>query len=139
MRNILEPDKIPLVLMADDDDDDCMLARDAFQASATQVMMHFVEDGVELLKHLSRSITPPALILLDLNMPRKDGRQALKEIRSMPAFRSIPIVVLTTSQEKDDFIYCQETGVNSFITKPASFSEWVEIMRSLADTWLVTK
>ena len=135
----MEPYEAPIILMADDDTDDCMLASDAFKASATQGMIRFVENGVELLNYLSHSSPIPSLILLDLNMPLKNGREALKEIKSIPAFQDIPIVVLTTSQEKDDFIYCMETGAKSFITKPASFSEWVEIMRSLADSCVLAK
>lgn len=125
--------------MADDDNDDCMLAKDAFEANGTQCMMHFVEDGVQLLRYLSDSVTLPDLILLDLNMPRKDGRQALKEVKSNPVFQDIPVVVLTTSRAENDLIYCRKTGANSFITKPSSFSEWVGAMMALADTWLAAR
>jgi len=135
----LEHNNIPLILMADDDNDDCMLARDAFQFSGARGTMDFVDDGIELIKYLSRSDILPALILLDLNMPRKNGRQALKEVKSIPAFQNIPVVVLTTSREENDFVYCRETGANLFITKPASFSEWIEIMRYIAETWLLAK
>jgi CheY-like chemotaxis protein len=135
----LEADNVPLILMADDDDDDCTLARDAFSESGTRGRIHFVDDGIELLDYLSGSAALPTVILLDLNMPRKNGRQALNEIKSTPAFQNIPVVVLTTSREEDDFFYCREKGVNLFLTKPSRFSEWVEIMNSLADTWLVTK
>jgi CheY-like chemotaxis protein len=131
--------ELPLVLMADDDNDNWLLVKDAFDASGARVMMNFVEDGTELLNYLSTCGTPPALILLDLNMPLKDGLQALKEVKSDPSLQNIPIVVLTASQEKDDLIKCREAGANSFISKPASFSEWIQIMRSLADTWLVAK
>jgi CheY-like chemotaxis protein len=135
----LEPDNLPLVLMADDDEDDCMLARDAFNVSGIPGLIHFVGDGIDLLRYLSGPEASPAVILLDLNMPRKDGRQALTEIKSTPGIRNIPVVVLTTSREDDDRYYCNEKGVHSFITKPASFSEWVDIMRSLANTWLVAR
>ncbi|RPH53074.1 MAG: response regulator [Desulfobacteraceae bacterium] len=131
--------ELPLVLMADDDTDNWVLAKDAFEVSGAPVMMNFVEDGIELLNYLSTCGTPPALILLDLNMPRKDGLEALKEVKSVPSLQDIPIAVLTTSREKDDFIKCREAGANSFISKPASFSEWIKLMRSLADTWLVTE
>ena len=134
----------PIVVMADDDDDDCMLAKDAFQESKAQGALHCVEDGMELMDYLSGAgkyakdaDTPlPALILLDLNMPRKDGREALREIKSTPAFRNIPIVVLTTSREEKDIALSREMGANSFITKPSAFSEWVEMMESLAESWL---
>ncbi len=135
----------PLVVMADDDDDDCMLAKDAFAESLAPGAIHCVEDGIELLDYLEGIEEDgindrkdlPALILLDLNMPRKDGRQALKEIKSTPAFQGIPIVVLTTSREERDIIFSREMGANSFITKPATFDEWVDMMKSLVEKWLL--
>ena len=135
----MERSEAPIILMADDDADDRLLVSDAFRLTKGQARLHFVEDGAELLKYLSEAVTLPSLILLDLNMPRKDGRQALKEIKLIPAFRDIPIVVLTTSLDKNDLKYCMETGAKHFITKPARFKEWVEIMKSLSDTWLVAK
>jgi CheY-like chemotaxis protein len=126
----------PLVLMADDDDDDCTLAKDAFREAGAGGAIHCVENGVELMDFLWRSDPVPALILLDLNMPVKDGREALREIKSTPAFRHIPVVVLTTSREKEDVAYSGEMGAHSFITKPNTFGEWVEIMKSFADQWL---
>jgi len=122
--------------MADDDDDDCTLAKDAFRESGARGSIHCVENGVELMDYLSLSDPVPSLILLDLNMPIKDGRQALREIKSIPGFQHIPVVVLTTSREKEDIIYSGEMGAQSFITKPNTFGEWVEIMRSFADRWL---
>jgi CheY-like chemotaxis protein len=127
---------MPLVLMADDDDDDCTLAKEAFEESGAQGLMHCVEDGTELLKHLSHSPSLPALILLDLNMPQKDGRQTLKEIKAIPRLQNIPIVVFTTSREEKDMDFSNKMGANSFITKPVLFDDWVKIMRSLADQWL---
>jgi CheY-like chemotaxis protein len=132
----LESNGKPLILMADDDDDDCSLAKDAFQLSGSHGTIYCVEDGIELMEYLSRSTILPALILLDLNMPRKDGRQALKEVKAIPAYQSIPVVVFTTSQEDSDSIYCMAEGAASFITKPTSFTKWVEIMKSLSNTWL---
>ena len=134
----------PVVLMADDDDDDCMLARDAFEESRTRAAFHCVGDGIELLDYLLGSGKSgeedrarfPALILLDLNMPRKDGRQALREIKATPSFREIPIVVLSTSQEERDIVFSREMGAESFFTKPATFGEWVDMMKSLAESWL---
>jgi CheY-like chemotaxis protein len=135
----LEPNDIPLILMADDDNDDCLLARDAFQLSGARGTMDFVEDGIELIKYLSRSDILPALILLDLNMPRKNGRQALIEVKAIPACKGIPVIVFTTSYEENDLIYCSKEGAASFITKPSSFTKWVEIMKSLSDTWLIAR
>jgi CheY-like chemotaxis protein len=131
----LNTHETPVVVMADDDDDDCLLAKDAFEESGVEGVLLCVEDGLELLGFLSRSDLLPALILLDLNMPRKDGRQALKEIKAIPALQNIPIVVFTTSREASDVAHTRELGANSFITKPATFTEWVEMMRTLADGW----
>ena len=128
----------PLVLMADDDDDDCALATDAFEQSGAHGTFECVEDGIKLMDFLSRSETLPALILLDLNMPRKDGRQVLREIKLIPELKSVPVVVLTTSHEEEDVAFSRQMGAKSFITKPARFSEWVRIMKSLAADWLET-
>jgi CheY-like chemotaxis protein len=130
--------------MADDDEDDCLLARDAFEQAHSNGTFLCVEDGEELMGYLLGSLESgargpqrlPGLILLDLNMPRKDGRQALKEIKSFPAFRDIPIVVLTTSHEEKDIVFSREMGADSFITKPVKFDHWVRMMTSLADKWL---
>jgi len=134
----------PLVLMADDDEDDCIFAKDAFAQAIPRVKFLWVEDGGKLLDYLAGSLQSgdgglghlPDLILLDLNMPRKDGREALKEIKSSPLFRDIPVVVLTTSQEDKDKILTREMGASSFITKPAKFEQWVCIMAGIANTWL---
>jgi CheY-like chemotaxis protein len=131
----VETGNLPLVLMADDDEDDCMLARDAFNVSGIPGLIDFVGDGMELLSYLSSSPTIPSVILLDLNMPRKNGHQTLKELKSAPSFQDIPVIVLTTSHEEDDMSYCEKEGALSFITKPASFNAWIDIMRSLTDVW----
>ena len=132
----MKTEETPLVLMADDDEDDCTLAKRAFKESGAVGALSCVEDGLELMTHLSGPGPLPALILLDLNMPRKDGRTTLKEIKSTPALKSIPLVVFTTSREEKDMAYTREMGADSFITKPSAFSEWVRIMKSLADRWL---
>jgi CheY-like chemotaxis protein len=129
------------VLMADDDAEDCMLAREAFAESGANAAFSCVEDGVELMDYLSKrsrsdAKSLPHLILLDLNMPRKDGRSALIEIKSDPALQHIPIHILTTSKEERDIAFSMKAGAKSFITKPATFDEWVEIMKSLAERWL---
>jgi CheY-like chemotaxis protein len=122
--------------MADDDEDDCALAKDAMRESGARGQIECVEDGFELMDFLSRSDPLPALILLDLNMPVKDGRQALREIKADPEYRAIPIVIFTTSHEKDDMAYTSEMGANGFITKPGAFGQWVRIMKGLAEQWL---
>jgi len=129
------------VLMADDDEDDCNFAKEAFLENGVITAFSCVEDGVALLEYLSKHSRHeteklPNLILLDLNMPRKDGRQVLKEIKSEATFRDIPIVVLTTSSEEKDIRFAKKTGAELFITKPSSYSGWVQIMKSLAERWL---
>jgi len=136
---VLENQERPFFLMADDDEDDCMLARDAFAASGVLGTLHCVEDGIALMDCLSSSLHLPALILLDLNMPRKDGREALREIKSNPQLRSIPVVVFTTSREEKDKTFTRELGAESFVTKPASFGEWIGIMKALSEGRLVKK
>ena len=127
------------VLMADDDLEDCMMATEAFAESGAKAAFSCVLDGIELMDHLAagREVRGlPSLILLDLNMPRKDGRKVLIEIKAEPALQNIPIVILTTSKEEKDIAFCMKAGAKSFITKPASFDEWVKIMKSLAESWL---
>lgn len=129
------------VLMVDDDEEDCLLASEAFAESGADAAFVCIEDGIKLMDYLSERtrLEPdelPALILLDLNMPRKDGREALLEIRSDPALHTIPVVILTTSYEEKDIEFSMKAGADSFITKPVTFVEWVEKMKSLAKCWL---
>ncbi|MBW1852622.1 MAG: response regulator, partial [Deltaproteobacteria bacterium] len=127
------------ILMADDDEDDRLLTQDAFQEYRVGNDLRFVEDGEELMDYLHRkgkftdpkSSPRPGLILLDLNMPRKDGREALEEIKSDPDLRSIPVVVLTTSKAEEDIVRSYDLGVNSFITKPVTFEGLVEVVKTL--------
>ncbi|MFQ5813550.1 MAG: response regulator [Anaerolineae bacterium] len=129
--------------MADDDPDDRMLAKEALEEARMANDLHFVEDGEELMDYLYRrgkyaeliSSPRPGLILLDLNMPKKDGREALKEIKADPGLRRIPIVVLTTSRAEEDIYRTYDLGVSSFITKPVSFESLVGIMKTLGKYW----
>ncbi|MCH6575893.1 MAG: response regulator [Bacteroidetes bacterium] len=129
--------------MADDDEDDQLMARDAFETNRLHNVLYFVKDGLELMDYLRRqgnfsdpSTSPrPGLILLDLNMPLMDGREALKEIKSDPELRSIPVVVLTTSSAEEDIIKTYEYGVNSFITKPVTFQGLVEVIKQTGIYW----
>ncbi len=131
------------ILMADDDQDDCLLVKDAFAESHLINDLYFVEDGEELLDYLKRRgkyrdviLSPrPGLILLDLNMPKKDGREALKEIKSDPSLRSIPIVVLTSSKEEGDVFCSYDLGANSYITKPVTFDTLIEVVMALGQYW----
>jgi len=132
-----------VILMADDDEDDQLMARDAFETNRLHNVLYFVKDGLELMDYLRRqgnfsdpSTSPrPGLILLDLNMPLMDGREALKEIKSDPELRSIPVVVLTTSSAEEDIIKTYEYGVNSFITKPVTFQGLVEVIKQTGIYW----
>lgn len=124
-----------LVVMADDDAEDCMLAEFALNQTLPGALFCSVEDGEELMAWLEERVRNgplPDLILLDLNMPRVDGRQALVRIKSDPAFQHIPIVVLTTSGEKKDLELSVMAGADKFFTKPALMDEWTKIMKSLA-------
>ena len=132
------------ILIADDDREDCMLAQEALQESRLANEIRFVYDGENLMDYLRRqgeftdaaSSPRPGLILLDLNMPKKDGREALKEIKADPNLRRIPIVVLTTSKAEEDIYRSYDLGVNSVVIKPVSFNALVELMKALALYWL---
>jgi CheY-like chemotaxis protein len=132
-----------IILYADDDADDRMLMKDALEESRLANELHFVVDGEDLMDYLHRrgsysslKETPlPGLILLDLNMPRKDGREALKEIKADPELRRIPVVVLTTSKAEEDIYRTYDLGVNSFITKPVTFESLVELVEIMGKYW----
>jgi CheY-like chemotaxis protein len=130
------------ILLADDDEEDRELARDALQDSRLANEMKFVVDGQDLLDYLrhegrwSEEDSPrPGIILLDLNMPKKDGREALAEIKADDSLRRIPIVVLTTSKDDADVLSTYDLGVSSFITKPVTFAGLVEVMRTWTQYW----
>jgi CheY-like chemotaxis protein len=133
-----------IILMADDDPDDFFLARDALRESGIPNDFHLVADGEELMDYLYRrgkfmsleDAPFPCLILLDLNMPRKDGREALMEIKMDPEFCRIPIVVFTTSGEEADISCSYELGASSYVTKPSRFDDLVEVMKNLREQWL---
>lgn len=132
-----------VILIADDDPEDRMLAKEALEENRLANALHFVEDGEELLQYLKNegkfsdrnSYPRPGLILLDLNMPKKDGREALREIKLDESLRLIPVVILTTSKAEEDIVRSYNLGVNSFITKPVTFDGLVEIMKTLSKYW----
>jgi len=133
-----------IILMADDDADDRLLAKDALAECQLAGEIHFVENGEELVDYLrqrgkftgSAPAPRPAIIQLDLNMPRKDGREALREIKSDPDLRRIPVVVLTTSKADTDIGRVYDLGANSFIAKPTSFDSLVEVMKTICRYWM---
>ena len=130
-----------VILMADDDADDRLLAQDALSECKLSNELRCVEDGEELLDYLHRrgrytaDAPRPGLILLDLNMPRKDGREALREIKEDPELRKIPVVVLTTSKADADIGRIYELGANSFISKPVTFDSLVQVMQIIGNYW----
>ena len=137
-------DREPIIIvMADDDPDDTQIAREALASARLANELHVVGDGEELLDYLNRSgdyrdpaSSPrPGLILLDLNMPKKDGREALEEIKATEHLRRIPVVVLTTSSAEEDIYRSYDLGVSGYITKPVTFSGLVDAMREIGRYW----
>jgi two-component system response regulator len=133
-----------LILMAEDDADDRLLVKEALEESRVLNELRFVEDGEELLDYLRKQgryagegeSPRPGLVLLDLNMPRKDGREALREIKADPDLRRIPIVVMTTSKAEEDIFRSYDSGASSYITKPVTFDRLVELMKTLGQYWI---
>ena len=137
-----QPTKPVHILLADDDEDDRFLTQEAFRQQFPGTEMATVEDGEELLEFLRRTgryassnHSLPELILLDLNMPRKDGREALQEIKSDSELRHIPVVILTTSDAGIDIDNSYQWGANSFITKPSSFKTLMDITQTIGNYW----
>jgi two-component system, response regulator len=128
------------ILMADDDHDDHQLTRDAIERNKLANPLNSVYDGEELLTYLRKQGTysdaeTPGLILLDLNMPKLDGREALEQIKKDPALCGIPIIVMTTSQAEEDIYRSYDLGANSFISKPVTFDGLVDVIKSLGEYW----
>jgi len=132
-----------VILLADDDEEDRMLACDALAESRLSNDITCVTDGEDLMDYLHRrgkyappvEAPRPGLILLDLNMPKKDGREALREIKADPELRQISVVVLTTSKAEEDIYSSYDSGASSFISKPVTFEGLVEVMKGLGRYW----
>jgi len=141
MDNVKKP---VTIVIAEDDDDSYFLIEEAFRESRLINHIHRVVDGEELLdfllsrgKYQSNSeATKPGLILLDLNMPRKDGREVLKEIKEIPELKKIPVIVMTASKAEEDVAKSYDLGASSYIRKPVSFVELVEVMNIFKRYWL---
>jgi CheY-like chemotaxis protein len=130
------PDRQPIILLADDDEDDRQLAAEALAQTAGGTELRCMPDGEALLEHLRRAgAEAPDIILLDLNMPRKDGREVLADLRADPVLRRIPVVVLTTSKDEADVVASYDLGASSFVTKPVTFAGLVEALRDVTHYW----
>jgi CheY-like chemotaxis protein len=132
------------ILIAEDDPDDRLLTQRALGMSRVVNDLRFVEDGEELMEYLlhqgrytdAAKAPRPGLVLLDLNMPRKDGREALKEIKSHPQLHQIPVVVMTTSKAEEDVLRSYDVGANSYVVKPVTFDRLVDLMKTLGTYWV---
>lgn len=132
------------IVVADDDEDDRMMIQEAFEEARLANDLQFVEDGEELLACLRREgpyahlagKPYPGVVLLDLNMPKKDGREALRELKADPELCRIPVVVLTTSEAEEDIVRTYGLGVSSFITKPVTFDALVDAVKVLCRYWI---
>lgn len=134
--------KLPLtILLAEDDPDDRLLVKEAFEENHLLNPLEMVENGEELMDYLykrgqfAETAVRPSLILLDLNMPRKSGIEALQEIKSDASLRTIPVIVLTTSKAEEDILRTYDLGVNSFVVKPVTFESLVELVKQLGKYW----
>ena len=130
------------IILAEDDEDDQLLTQTALQEAQAKTRVHIVGDGAELLAHLKEGwhaetgeTLRPHLILLDLNMPRMNGHEALGRIKQDPEFRSIPVVILTTSTAQDDIAASYDAGANSYISKPIGYLNYVDAMRGFSRYW----
>ena len=126
------------VLLVEDDPGDALMTQEAFEHHKIRNVLHVVKDGVEALQFLRREgqyaeAPRPGLILLDLNLPRKDGREVLAEVKSDPELRSIPVVVLTTSEAEEDILRSYSLYANAYVTKPVDFDRFIEVVRQIDD------
>ncbi len=133
-----EDDSQPIsVLLVEDDPGDVVLIEEAFEHNKVRNTLTIVGDGVEAMEHLRSDAVRPDLVLLDLNLPRKDGREVLAEIKSDPELRSIPVVVLTTSKAEEDILRSYDLHANAYVTKPVDFNRFIEVVRQI-DEFFVT-
>jgi CheY-like chemotaxis protein len=129
------------ILLVEDDPGDVLMTREAFEHHKIRNALHVASDGVEALRFLRREgpfadAPRPGLILLDLNLPRKDGREVLGEIKQDPVLRTIPVVVLTTSEAEEDILRSYDLHANAYVTKPVDFEKFVEVVRQIDDFWV---
>ncbi len=133
-----QPESEPIVvLLVEDDPGDVVLIQEAFEHNKVRNTLHIRGDGVEAMEFLTSGDQRPDLVLLDLNLPRKDGREVLAEIKSDPALRTIPVVGLTTSKAEEDILRSYDLHANAYVTKPVDFSRFIEVVRQI-DEFFVT-
>jgi CheY-like chemotaxis protein len=121
------------VLLIEDDPGDVVLIQEAFEHNKVANTLHVVGDGVEAMEFLRGGDGRPDLILLDLNLPRKDGREVLAEVKSDPSLRQIPVVVLTTSKAEEDILRSYDLHANAYVTKPVDFHRFIDVVRQIDD------
>lgn len=132
------------ILVADDDADDRFLLKTMFQENGFRETLHFVEDGIELMEYLLDAVRDnqtnplPKLILLDLNMPKKNGRQVLNELKENPVLKRIPVVIFSTTKNENEIKKCYELGAVGYVTKPDSYEAFIKTITDIMDTWLHT-
>lgn len=128
------------VLLVEDDPADVELTSEGLKSAKMSIRLNVVDDGIKAMQYLRKegaysSVERPDLILLDLNLPKKSGREVLLEIKADPGLKAIPVVVLTTSEAEADIVKCYDTGANCFITKPVGFDAFVKVVNTLEDFW----
>lgn len=131
------------ILIAEDDADDRFLLQTAFSENGFKDTLHFVENGVEVMEYLNRmldddTVQIPRFVLLDLNMPKKDGREVLKEIKQNPKLKKLPVIIFSTTNNEQEMKRCYESGANSYITKPNSFESLIKTVAALRSYWIHT-
>ncbi|MBS1585435.1 MAG: response regulator [Bacteroidetes bacterium] len=130
------------ILIAEDDADDRFLLQAAFDENAFKDKLHFVDNGVEVMEYLQALIDSgnkaelPKFMLLDLNMPKKDGREVLKELKQHPELKKIPVIIFSTTNNEQEMRRCYELGANSYITKPNSFENLLKTVAALRSYWM---
>lgn len=135
--------KKALILVAEDDIDDRFLLQTAFDEGGDHELLHFVENGIELIHYLDSIAADggnsyPEIILLDLNMPKKNGKEVLVEIKQHPVYKKIPVIVYTTTKNEVDVRKCYELGANTYIVKPITFDALRKVVESIKNYWLAT-
>jgi two-component system, chemotaxis family, response regulator Rcp1 len=130
------------ILLIEDSPSDVRLIREALKENSMSVEMTVAQDGVEAMNHLAKAergaISVPDLVLLDLNLPRKNGREVLAEIKNSPALRRIPVVVLTSSRSEDDIQQAYDLNANCYITKPSDLADYMNVVRAIEHFWFMT-